>query len=227
MNIENPAAAAIHQLNLELEPYKASLVAVSKFQPGGNVAAAYQGGQRLFGENYVQELLDKKSTLPDDIQWHFIGHLQRNKIKFLAPFVKLIHGVDSLKLLRAIDTEARKAEQRIQVLLQVFIATEETKFGMSVAELDEVLLSLSKAPLNMVHIKGMMAMATNTDNTTQIEREFKSMYLCYQTYQEKFAQANHIFDTLSMGMTSDYKIALAQGSNMVRIGSKIFGNRNR
>jgi PLP dependent protein len=206
-------------------PGNVRLVAVSKTKPAEYLWEAYNHGQRAFGENKVQELVWKYEELPKDIEWHFIGHLQSNKIKYIAPFVHLIHGVDSFKLLKAIDSEAKKAGRIIPCLLQFHIAEEDTKFGLSINEAIEMLNSEDFGLLRHVKISGVMGMATYTNDEGQISREFA----CLKTYFEKlkfeyFAE-NDDFKEISMGMSGDYLIAIAEGSTMVRIGSTIFGER--
>ena len=201
-------------------PTGVTLVAVSKTKPNKLILEAYNAGQKDFGENYVQELVDKQKELPKDIHWHFIGHLQSNKVKQIAPFIHLIHGVDSLSLLQEINKQALKNNRVIDCLLQVFIATEETKFGLSFEECEALLNSKEFKQLQNVKVCGFMAMASNTDNETQIRKEFKSLKI-FSTKQQTL-NIKH----LSFGMSSDYKIAIEEGSNMVRIGSLIFGERN-
>ncbi|MBX3239554.1 MAG: YggS family pyridoxal phosphate-dependent enzyme [Chitinophagaceae bacterium] len=211
---------AYTKIVVELKEKKATLVAVSKTKPVSDIRQLYDQGQRDFGENYVQELVEKQSALPADIRWHFIGHLQSNKVKFIAPFVHLIHGIDSLKLLKEVDKQAVKNNRMISVLLQVHIATEETKFGFNEKELTAALQEAGQ--LKNVTIKGLMGMASFTDNVFQVEKEFGYLFGLY-----KKLQASHpIFTTLSMGMSGDYKTAITYGSNMVRIGSLLFGARN-
>ena len=206
---------------LKTLPPEVTLVAVSKTKPISMVMEAYETGQRDFGENYVQELTDKYEQLPKDIHWHFIGHLQSNKVKYIAPFVHLIHGVDSLKLLQEIDKQAKKAGRIIDCLLQIYIAREETKFGLSFEECEELLQGEHFADLKNVKVKGFMAMASNTDNEYEIEREFATLKLFYDRISDNVLQLS----ILSVGMSSDYNIALRQGSNMLRLGSTIFGSR--
>jgi pyridoxal phosphate enzyme (YggS family) len=204
---------------------KATLVAVSKTKPVEDIKALYDLGQRDFGENYVQELVDKEAQLPKDIRWHFIGHLQSNKVKYIAPFVALIHGVDSLKLLTEINKQAIKNNRIIDCLLQVHIAKEETKFGLNETELDDLINLSTNQPFNAVRICGLMGMASFTDDTNKVRTELQ--YL--KTIFDKHAQpqtSNLKLKTLSMGMSSDYKIAIEEGSTMVRIGSLLFGERN-
>jgi pyridoxal phosphate enzyme (YggS family) len=205
------------------------LVAVSKTKPVEDILELYALGQRDFGENYVQELAAKQPLLPGDIHWHFIGHLQSNKIKFIAPFVHLIHGVDSLKLLLAINKEGIKAGRVIHVLLQMHIASEETKFGFSEDELGHCLEELKRMPLTHVHISGFMGMASFTDNISTVREEFRRLNETAQKYYPRFSECNVMqADTpciLSMGMSGDYACAIEEGSNMVRIGSLLFGAR--
>ena len=205
-------------------PNHVTLVAVSKTKPVADLMEAYNAGQRIFGENYVQELVDKYKELPKDIQWHFIGHLQSRKVKLIAPFVNLIHGVDSLKLVQEINKEAKKNNRIIDCLLQIYIAEEESKFGLDEEELNEILnfVQNDKNEMNNIRIVGLMGMATFTDNQNQIKKEFDHL----KTIFDKFKIQNSEFKILSMGMSSDYKLAIECGSTMVRIGSSIFGNRN-
>lgn len=206
-------------------PENCTLVAVSKTKPSSVILTAYEAGQRHFGENKVQELTKKAEELPKDIQWHMIGHLQRNKVKYIAPFVHLIHGVDSLKLLKEINKQGEKVNRVIHCLLQVHIAEEETKFGFDEKELVNLLGSEEFASMKYVQINGLMGMATFTEDTDQVRREFKSLKNLF----EQFKNSDHAhlqMNTLSMGMSGDYLLALEEGSNMVRIGSSIFGERN-
>ncbi|MCX6205077.1 MAG: YggS family pyridoxal phosphate-dependent enzyme [Bacteroidetes bacterium] len=205
----------------ELDQANVALIAVSKTKPNEDIEALYSLGQRAFGENYVQELVDKQAALPKDIQWHFIGHLQSNKVKYIAPFVHLIHGVDSLKLLSEINKQAQKAGRVINCLLQMHIATEDTKFGMDVTELQEALTASIHLPF--VSIKGLMGMATFSDNQEQVRSEFKNLYQHFQNMQSNHGAP---FTILSMGMSGDYKMAMEEGSTMVRIGSLLFGARS-
>ncbi len=210
---------------------KAVLVAVSKIKPVEDILELYNLGQRDFGENYVQELKDKYEQLPKDIRWHFIGHLQSNKVKYIAPFVHLIHGVDSLNLLKEINKQALKNNRIIGCLLQVYIAKEETKFGLDENELHELLQITPINELTNIQITGLMGMASFSDNVDLVRSEFrylKSLFDKYsqpQTHPERSRRANFKPQTLSMGMSADYKIALEEGSNMVRIGSLLFGSR--
>lgn len=202
-------------------PSDVTLVAVSKTQPISSILQAYDAGQRIFGENKIQEMTDKHSQLPQDIQWHMIGHVQTNKVKIMAPFVSLIHGVDSFKLLVEINKQAAKNNRVIDCLLQIHIATEDTKFGLDESELDQILNSHELRELTNITIRGLMGMATFTDDESVIKREFSSLKTLFDNYSADFN-----FSTLSMGMSGDYKIAIDSGSNMVRIGSSIFGARN-
>lgn len=207
-------------------PENVSLVAVSKTKPAELLLEAYNCGQRTFGENKVQEMVWKYDELPKDIEWHFIGHLQTNKIKYIAPFVHLIHGVDSFKLLKSIDAEAKKAGRIIPCLLQFYIAEEETKFGLSMQEATEMLNSNEYKVLGNVKISGVMGMATYTDDENQIRKEFANLKKYFEKLKSEFFTANFDFKEISMGMSGDYLIAIAEGSTMVRIGSTIFGERN-
>jgi len=199
---------------------KATLVAVSKTKSAEDIQVLYDLGQRDFGENYVQELADKEALLPKDIRWHFIGHLQSNKVKYIAPFIYLIHGVDSIGLLKEINKQAAKNNRIIDCLLQVHIAKEETKFGLDEKELHELKNELHE--LKNVNVKGLMGMASNSNDTTIVRTEFSSLHELF----EKSKIQNPKFKILSMGMSGDYKIALEEGSTMVRIGSLLFGERN-
>jgi len=202
------------------------LVAVSKTKPTDMILSLYDEGHRDFGENKVQDLVAKYEELPKDIQWHFIGHLQSNKVKYIAPFVHLLHGVDSLKLLKVIDKEGRKNERVIDCLLQVHIATESTKFGFSSEELLELIHSGEIAELKHVRIRGLMGMATNTDVRDQVREEFRNLKRIFDKLKSESFSGEEGFGVLSMGMSNDYELALAEGSNMLRIGSTIFGLRN-
>ncbi len=199
-------------------PENVTLIAVSKTKPNEMLLEAYESGQRHFGENYVQELVDKEAQLPKDIHWHFIGHLQSNKVKYIAPFVYLIHGVDSFSLLKEINKQAQKNNRVIDCLLQIYIAQEETKFGLDFKEASEILISVEFKELKNIQIKGFMAMASNTENEVQIRNEFKSL----KELSEQFPDDN----TLSFGMSGDYLLAIEEGSTMIRVGSSIFGERN-
>lgn len=205
------------QIRSELEPKGVTLVAVSKTKPAEDILSLYSAGQRDFGENYVQELLTKQAQLPPDIRWHFIGHLQTNKVKMILPYVHLIHGVDSSKLLNEINKQAGKIHKVVNCLLQVHIAEEETKFGLDETELAAV--AAAQDALANVSIKGMMGMATYTQNEQQIRSEFQHLFRISRQFPF------HSTPIISMGMSSDYTIAIAEGSTMVRIGSRLFGSR--
>ncbi len=211
------------KLNL---PERIKLVAVSKTKPEELLMEAYNIGQRAFGENKVQELSRKYEALPKDIEWHFIGHMQTNKVKFIAPFVHLIHGIDSFKLLKTINSEAKKVNRIIPCLLQFHIAEEESKFGFSLNEAEEILNSEVFKTLENIRISGVMGMATYTDNEVQIRKEFACLKTYFDKLKTTFFADNPEFKELSMGMSGDYRIAIEEGSTMVRIGSTIFGERN-
>lgn len=204
---------------------KTKLVAVSKTKTAEDINELYLLGQRNFGENYVQELVDKHEALPKDIQWHFIGHLQSNKVKYIVPFVSLIHGVDSFKLLKEINKQGEKMNRVINCLLQIYIAEEETKFGLNEDELDDIFGSKDLKDLKNIKITGLMGMASFTENEEIIRNEFRYLKTLFHSYN-KLSIANCQLSILSMGMSADYKIAIEEGSNMVRIGSLIFGERN-
>ena len=214
----------IQQIRVHI-PAHVKLVCVSKFHPDGAILEAYEAGERIFGESRVQELLDKQPRLPADIQWHFIGHLQTNKIKYIVPFVDLIHGVDSLKVLQEIDKQAEKVGRVVPCLLQVHIAQEETKFGFSAGELAEMLESDEFKQLKNVEIRGLMGMATLTDNSAQIRQEFSMLKALRDEIKQQFFAGCESFAELSMGMSDDYLIAIEEGSTMIRIGTSIFGVR--
>lgn len=206
-------------------PIGVRLVAVSKYQPVEKLMEAYKAGQRVFGESHAQEVTAKSKMLPEDIDWHFIGHLQTNKVKYIAPFVSLIHSVDSLKLLKEIDRQAAKNGRIISCLLQIHIADEETKFGLDETELILLLESDEYGSMRNVRIDGLMCMATNTDDEEKIRNEFRKVREMFDKVKSKyFGSANH-FRELSMGMSDDYPIAMQEGSTLIRVGSKIFGNR--
>jgi pyridoxal phosphate enzyme (YggS family) len=215
-----PIAQNLTKIKSQL-PAHVTLVAVSKTKPVADLMEAYHAGQRVFGENYVQELVEKHEALPKDIQWHFIGHLQSRKVKQLAPFVNLIHGVDSFKLLQEINKQAANNNRIIDCLLQIHIADEETKFGLDEEELNHILTSDYFKNLENIRIVGLMGMATFSDNQIQIEKEFKHL----KTIFEKLRTQNFELQTLSMGMSGDFPLAISCGSTMVRIGSSIFGSR--
>jgi pyridoxal phosphate enzyme (YggS family) len=206
-------------------PPEVTFVAVSKTKTVEDILAIYNCGQKVFGENKVQELTSKYELLPKDIEWHLIGHLQTNKVKYIAPFVSLIHAVDSLKLLQEINKQAQKCNRVINCLLQIYIAKEESKFGLDFEETISLLNSNDIKLMQNIKIIGLMAMATNTENTTTIRDEFTSLSHFYQKVKQEIKLSQCNFTTLSMGMSGDYQIAIACGSNMVRIGSSIFGHR--
>ena len=204
----------------------ATLIAVSKTKPAEDIQELYDLGHRDFGENYVQELIAKQPVLPADIRWHFIGHLQSNKVKYIAPFVYMIHGVDSLKLLSEINKQAVKNSRRIKVLLQIHVATEETKFGLDEQELTALLEEFSQSPdFGHVEVCGLMAMASFSENPQQVRAEFKMAHRIFQSARQKFFLNSDHFNQLSMGMSGDYRIALEEGSTMIRVGSLLFGER--
>ena len=207
-------------------PESVRLVAVSKFHPIEALQEAYEGGQRIFGESKVQEMTQKYEALPKDIEWHFIGHLQTNKIKYMAPYVALIHGVDSYKLLSEINKQAAKAGRIIPCLLQIHIAQEETKFGFSTDECRAMLEEGNWRQLKNVQITGVMGMATNTEDEAQIKREFSTLSAFFQEVKETYFKEVSSFKEISMGMSNDYPIAIEEGSTLIRIGSRIFGARN-
>jgi pyridoxal phosphate enzyme (YggS family) len=220
MNIEN----RILELKENL-PQKVRLVAVSKTKAIPEIMEAYNVGQRIFGENKVQELIEKHEVLPKDIEWHMIGHLQTNKIRYISPFVKLIHGVDSFKLLRELDKEGRKLNRVLNCLLQVKIAKEETKFGLSKTEIVDILLSEEFKTFRWVQIQGLMGMATYTDDLEIVRNEFRTCRQIFKELKERFFADSDEFAELSMGMSDDYLIAIEEGATMVRLGSTIFGER--
>jgi pyridoxal phosphate enzyme (YggS family) len=206
-------------------PSHVTLVCVSKFHPNESILGAYEAGARVFGENKVQELSQKYDSLPKDIVWHFIGHLQSNKIKYIAPFVALIHGVDSYRLLEEINKQAAKSGRVIDCLLQVHIARETTKFGFSQEELTATLAAGKWTELTSVRLRGLMGMATFTDDEEQVRDEFRSLKILFDQIKIAYFKDQPLFDTLSMGMSDDYRIAVEEGSTMVRVGSSIFGAR--
>jgi hypothetical protein len=219
-------------------PNHVTLVAVSKTKPVADLMEAYNAGQRIFGENKIQEMTEKWEQMPKDIEWHMIGHVQTNKVKYMAPYVSLIHGVDSLKLLQEINKQAAKNNRVIDCLLQVYIAEEESKFGLDELELEEILNKILDSARNdnnefkNIRIVGLMGMATFTENQNQIEKEFKHLKTIFDTIASRTGAINHVspenidIKILSMGMSGDYQLAISCGSTMVRIGSSIFGTRN-
>ncbi|MFA6087853.1 YggS family pyridoxal phosphate-dependent enzyme [Mucilaginibacter sp.] len=215
----------IISLKKETDAINVTLLAVSKTKPASDLQQAYDAGQRLFGENMVQELVEKYEVLPKDIQWHLIGHLQSNKVKYIAPFISMIESVDSIKLLQEINKHAIKNNRVIDCLLQIYIADEETKFGLGFDEAIELLRSEEYAELKNIRIRGLMGIATNTDNEKQIKDEYYELKTFFDGIKTSFFRKDESFDTLSMGMSSDYKVAIEQGSNLIRLGSTIFGGR--
>ena len=220
MNIEK------YQEILREIPENVQLIAVSKLKPASEVEAAYALGQRHFGENWAQELKQKHAILPEDICWHFIGHLQTNKIKYIIPFVHLIHSIDSFKLLQEVDRQAAKHGRTVGCLLQFHIATEETKFGFSMDECEAMLQSPEFVALKNVEIKGVMGMASLTDDTAQVRREFRTLRTFFEKLKAEYFATMPSFKEISMGMSGDYRIAIEEGSTMIRVGSSIFGVRD-
>lgn len=215
----------IKKLKEEMISGRVKLVAVSKTKPVEIIQEAYDAGQRVFGENMVQELVEKHHQLPGDVEWHLIGHLQTNKVKQIAPFIHLIESVDSLKLLQEIDKQAAKCNRTIDCLLQIYIADEDTKFGLTHDEAIELLRSDEYKSLRHVRITGLMGIATNTDNERMVKDEFYELKTFFGGIKMSFFRKDDAFKEISMGMSADYKVAIEQGSTMVRIGSGIFGNR--
>ena len=207
-------------------PSNVTLIAVSKTKPVADIKEAYDAGQRIFGENKALEVRDKHQVLPDDIQWHFIGHLQTNKIKYIAPFVTLIHSIDSAALLESVNKESAKNNRVIDCLLQFHIAQEDTKFGLDIEEAKNLLESENFKKLRNIRIVGVMGMATFTDNSAQIRDEFKNLKNIFEILKNTYFKENDTFREISMGMSDDYPIAIEEGATMVRVGSKIFGARN-
>lgn len=216
----------LEQILIELKSLNTKLVAVSKTKPNEAILELYNQGQRAFGENYVQELVDKQATLPTDIDWHFIGHLQSNKVKYIAPFVAMIHAVDSLKLLHEINKQAAKNDRVIKVLLQFHIAEEESKFGFDTEGVKKLAEELANSTLTHIDICGVMGMATFTDDKAQVKREFQELKHIFDNIKNTYFTDSQSFTEISMGMSDDYKMAIEEGSTMVRIGSLLFGKRN-
>jgi len=206
-------------------PASVSLIAVSKTKPVSDLSIAYKAGQRHFGENKVQELTEKSEQLPKDIHWHMIGHLQSNKVKYIAPFVHLIHTVDSLKLLIEINKQAQKNDRVISCLLQFYIAQEETKFGLNLEEAEELLTSNEFLSLKNIQIAGVMGMASFVDDQDQIRKEFQHLKSIFEAIKNEHFKTNLDFKEISMGMSGDYKIAIEEGSTLIRVGSSIFGGQ--
>ena len=207
-------------------PNNVKLVAVSKTKPQEDIMEVYNGGYRIFGENKPQELLTKFESLPHDIEWHMIGHLQTNKVKYIAPFVALIHAVDSIKLLKEINKEASKNNRIIDCLIQFHIAEEETKFGFSIEEAEQMLDSKEYIEMKNIRVVGVMGMATYTEDENQVASEFANLKSIFNQLKEKYYATEDSFKEISMGMSGDYKIAIKQGSTIIRVGSSIFGQRN-
>ncbi|EFK56392.1 YggS family pyridoxal phosphate-dependent enzyme [Sphingobacterium spiritivorum] len=218
-------AANIEEINQEIKSLGVTLVAVSKTKPNEDILQAYEAGQRVFGENMVQELVEKQEQLPKDIEWHLIGHLQTNKVKYIAPFIHMIESVDSIKLLKEINKHALKHDRIIDCLLQVYIADEDTKFGLDHTELIELLRDDEFSSLKNIRIRGLMGIATNTENEKVIKEEFYELKMLFDGVKSSFFRKEDTFDTLSMGMSSDYRLAIEQGSTMIRLGSTVFGKR--
>lgn len=222
MNIEEK----IREFQQQLTGTHCRLVAVSKTQPIEALQQAYNAGQRVFGENKAQEMATKAAALPQDIEWHMLGHLQTNKIKYIAPFVHTIQSIDSLRLLEEINKQAAKNNRTINCLLQIYIAQEETKFGLSVAEATELLATETFQNLKNILITGVMGIATNTSSESLIQQEFKFLKNTFEELKKTYFPDSPEFKEISMGMSSDYKLAIAEGSTMIRVGSSIFGARN-
>ena len=217
-------ASNIISLKRQIPP-SVKLVAVSKTKPVSDILEAYNAGHRIFGENRVQELLSKKDGLPNDIEWHLIGHLQSNKVKYIVPFISMIHSVDTFKLLKIINTEAVKVNRVIDCLLQFHIATEETKFGLSMSEAAEIAGSEELSRLRSVRLCGVMGMASFTENEKQVREEFRYLVVCFNELKLRYFSQDPAFREISIGMSADYKIAIEEGSTIIRIGSIIFGER--
>lgn len=218
-------AEALSHFNQKTEGSGCQLIAVSKTKPIAVLVEAYQAGQKHFGENKVQEMCDKQAQLPSDICWHMIGHLQSNKVKYIAPFVYLIHSVDTLKLLQEINKQGQKANRIIPCLLQVHIASEESKFGFSEMEIHELLSSASLQALPFIKIMGLMGMATNTENQELIRKEFRGLKSLFEDIKSKYSFDNLEMKEISMGMSGDCDIAIEEGSTLIRVGSALFGGR--
>jgi PLP dependent protein len=218
-------SANLEQIKQQL-PAHCKLIAVSKTHPPETIMDAYRAGHRVFGENKVQELTDKREALPDDIEWHLIGHLQSNKVKYVAPFVSLIHAVDSLKLLQEINKQGKKINRAIPCLLQIHIASEDTKFGFSETEIIDMMRSDEAQQMDFVNVRGLMGMATFTENHHQIRSEFKGLKNLFEKLKSGNLPRGFEMTELSMGMSGDYQIAIEEGSTMIRVGSAIFGQRN-
>jgi pyridoxal phosphate enzyme (YggS family) len=217
--------ASIQTFNQLLAPTSCKLIAVTKTKPVEMLMQAYEAGCKRFGENKVQEMVSKQEVLPKDIEWHLIGHLQTNKVKYIAPFVSLIHSIDSFKLLQEVNKQAQKNNRIISCLLQIYIASEETKFGLSYEEAEALIQEPQLAAMQHIQIAGVMGMATFTDNKEQIREEFRGLKTFFDRIKAKNSPANVAFTELSMGMSGDYQIAIEEGSTLIRVGSSIFGSR--
>jgi len=215
----------INNLKSQTVAQNVTLIAVSKTKTAAEVMEAYNAGQRAFGENMVQELVEKQEQLPKDIEWHLIGHLQSNKVKYIAPFIAMVQSVDSFKLLQEINKQALKNNRTIDCLLQIYIADEETKFGLGFDEAIELLRTDELAALKNIRLRGVMGIATNTEKEKQLKDEFYELKTFFDGLKQSFFRKDDSFDTISMGMSSDYEIAIEHGSNMIRVGSTIFGGR--
>lgn len=224
MNFKMDIKQNLEHIKSEI-PEHVTLVAVSKTKPVSEIMEAYNAGHRIFGENKIQEMVEKYEQMPKDVEWHMIGHVQSNKVKYMAEFVNLIHGVDSLKLLKEINKQAKKHDRIINCLFQIKIAEEDTKFGMAAQEAFEILKSKEFSELKNICVVGVMGMATFTDDETQIKREFKALKSTFDAMKQ-YETFNFKPDTISMGMSGDYLLAIDGGSNMIRVGSSIFGERN-
>jgi len=217
-------AGRLYQLKSEL-PDNVRLLAVSKFHSESIIMEAYKAGQRIFGENRVQEICPKYEHLPKDIEWHFIGHLQANKVKYIVPFIHTIQSIDSLKLAETVNKEAGKCKRKIRVLLQIHIAQEEQKFGLSYEEAEDLLKNGALCSMTNLNVSGLMGMATLTDDRTQIRNEFNRLHCFFQQIKSRYFAGSDSFSELSIGMSDDYPVAVEEGSTMIRVGSKLFGHR--
>jgi hypothetical protein len=215
----------LKEVTEKLKPKNVTLVAVSKTKPNEVILEMYNEGQRVFGENKVQEVTEKHEALPKDIEWHLIGHLQTNKVKYIAPFVRMIHSIDSLKLLKEVNKQAKRNDRTIDCLLQMHIAEEDTKFGLDNAEVKELLASETYKNFENIRIVGVMGMATFTDDTAQVRQEFKTLKYIFENLKLSYFQNDDAFSEISMGMSGDFEIAIEEGSTMVRVGSLLFGSR--
>ncbi|NJN78962.1 MAG: YggS family pyridoxal phosphate-dependent enzyme [Saprospiraceae bacterium] len=215
----------LEEVREKLKPQNVMLVAVSKTKPNEAILEMYNENQRVFGENKVQELVEKYEALPKDIEWHLIGHLQTNKVKYIAPFVRMIHSIDSLKLLKEVNKQAKRNDRTIDCLLQMHIADEDTKFGFNHSEVKELLESEIYKNFENIRIVGVMGMATFTDDTEQVRQEFNTLKYVFENLKLGYFQNDEAFSEISMGMSGDFEIAMEEGSTMVRVGSLLFGNR--